>query len=139
MIYIILAIAIFILTVVIHECVHYIVARMFGRKAFFKWIPSKEKNTIGIFGWLPGVRFEVKNSYEMKWISLSPLPFNFIGFFCFFIVLFYGYWSDVVWDPKTYLILVVTIIFSLIITYEVSRCDIKDYYKYKNPVVVVIR
>jgi len=128
MIYVILAIGIFFLTFLIHECIHYIVAKSFGHKPRFIWIPSKEKNTIGFFGLLPGVRTEYNNLSELKWINLSPIPFTFMGFVLFYVILFYDYWSNVEWNSRSFIILGVTIIFSFLTTYEACGCDIEGYY-----------
>ena len=132
MIYTILAIGIFFLTIIMHECVHYLVAKRFGRYARFKWVSAKEKHTIGIFGWLPGVRTEFEGLNERKWISLSPIPFEFIGFLCFFIVLFWDYWGNVEWNFKAYFMLFISILFAAIVSIVASYSDIKGYKNYKK-------
>jgi len=126
------AIILFFVTIVLHESTHFLAGKFLGLKPKFAWIPSKEKNTVGFFGWLPGVRTKYDNIHQLKWITLSPIPVNFVGFLFVFIFLFWDYWNGVVWNWHGYLILGVTLLFVGVASYAASIHDIKDYKSRKN-------
>lgn len=130
--YILIASVVFLFGIVVHEFIHYIVAKRFGRDAKFGLVSSKEKHAFSIFGWLPCVHCEYEGIKELKWISLSPIPFTFLFDFLFLFILFYEYWSVVEWDLRTYYVLFATVVFSLVATLFSCRIDIRDYYSVKN-------
>lgn len=128
---ILIAIILLFVSTFVHECMHLFPARYFGKKSYFKLVSSKEKKTIGIFGWLPGVHTEnVKDIKEIRWISLSPIPFGFVFYSLIFIVATY---PVVVGSTKIWWWVLLCISCGFITTYVTSRSDIKYYERMKNP------
>jgi len=122
----VLALLFFLLSIVIHEMMHYLAASFYNLTPKFSWIKAKEKKTIGIFGYLPGVTLQLpKNLKQYAIVSLSPIPITTIILTYFFIL----------WNAETFnfsiFYFIVVISAGLMCSLMGSSADIRDYRFYK--------
>lgn len=128
-----MAIALFFLSVILHEVTHYVVAKHFGAEVEFKWIPSKEKKAIGIFGYLPGVRMakEEISVRECKWMLLSPFPVGIITHFSILVVALFPQLIERSQGSQLF-ILGTMVLIAVLSSYFASSSDFRDYKKHKT-------
>jgi len=128
---IIIAVILFILSIPIHELVHYITAKHYGYDVKFHWVDAKSKGSIGIFGKLPGIRIKGTDRMTVKehmWISLSPIPFISV---LSFVMLVLATYSDKSINRLLFWLFLCAF-FGLLATLFGSSNDIKEYLKFKQ-------
>jgi hypothetical protein len=128
---IILGVLLFLLSIIVHESVHVLVARHYGHKAYFKWISSKSKGTIGFFGRLPGARIEYSgmNQKEYFWICLTPFPFGWLFSSLIIFVVVLPFVEVII---QLYVLIAYSVSFGCLCSFLFSSSDIRDYKRFKK-------
>lgn len=123
------AIVLFITGIIVHELVHYLVAKHYGGNPKFVWSP---KGTIKIFGGNPGVRYcdDDITTTKSNIISLAPIPVTFL-FDTLALLSVSLVWFDYTTAEtyKTISIILLCMLFGFIATLAGSSTDIKDVIK----------